>query len=491
MPRLIRTLALGTALSGLALAPALAQTAGAADSGTAQALADDNAPRDVDADPGSAPQPEMEAGAGNESQAARCVDMLAGIEGRFNERRDAAQQALTVLAAAAPLVLQMRDGSVVDLRPADVRDAGPTENWFGDPPRRDRVSGGIETLRGLNDAGSEEDCIREARALTLELDQWEGIEPTLVLGDRRAAQQAVEQTESSTVEQLGDERVDAAGDPAVAAPSAEVPAVVEAPATEAPAPAETVTVETTDAAEPPATDEAAPEAAATDDAAAPADGDDVTVETVPLESTEAAETPADAPAADDASTVEATTDAAPSDAAPSDAAVEEAAEEATTTPDAVDTATDDAAAPADTESVTMETTDGAVEVENEDAAVTATADDTGEGDDYGAPAATDQEDVTSEDTVPVETTMETNPDAGEGSADPAPATPLAPEGEGPAGAPEAADEPEAADAGAAAPAALPAPRRMVERPGRIIIQTPDGQEVTPNGEVRFRTVPIE
>ena len=386
------------------------------DAGTAQALADDNAPSDADAD---APSPEPEVADGGEAREGTeaCVDILERIEGDFSRRAEEASAALSTMAAADPLVLRMKDGSAVDLRPADA-EAGPTENWFGDPPRRTEVSSAIDAMRGFSEADSEAECLEAARTITASLNEWDGIEPVA---------------------------------------------------------------------------EAMPETGA-----APADGtsEGTTSADAPAETTseEAALTPAATPATDAATTEQPTLGV-------------EAGTEPVLTPD-------------------------------EEAEVSATADDTGEGDDYGAPAATEEQDVTSAETRPVETSAETDPAMGTrveatGAARPGESlqpteaaalgddptddrtqegpgaeTPLAPlttsDESNDAGA--SRDAGASSDAGAVGVTTVPvgdaaetaaapadAPRtRTVERPGRIIIQDGDGREVDPaRTGVQFRTVPIE
>lgn len=400
--RLFASTALAAALlSASAFTPAWAQSDGATvvvvpatdggpletDAGTAQALADDDAPTDADAD---APAPEVATGASAQREGTRaCVDILADLEGNFTARQREAQDALLTMAAADPLVLRMADGSAVDLRPSDA-EAGPTENWFGDPPRRNEVSAAIDSMRAFRDAGSEEECLAAANAITASLNEWEGIEPV-------GAQ-------------------DASG------------------------------------------------AMTTGDAATGA-GDTQVV----------------------------------------------SADPATRTGDAAEAVTDGT-------SVTAADGDTVLLSEDEAAEVTATADDTGEGDDYGAPAATEQAEVTGENTEGVQTAVETDPlmgttgDAGEAASEtaalsgdlddrtqegPGAETPLAP----------LTTSDEQNDAGVVGQATIPVgsetldgdvaqaaatPTRMVERPGRIVIEDAEGREVDPaRVGVQFRTVPIE
>ena len=402
--RTTHALALGTALAVLASAPATAQ----------QAFEFNRAPIDE------------RVGAGE-----TCVDILKGFDEEFAAREGEAQTAMATLAAAAPLVLKMRDGSIVDLRGETDVDPGPTENWFGDPPRQVSFRESVDAMRGFAEADNEAECIAAARALSASLREWEGLEPlpAPTAGDAM--------TEGSPTENA-------------------------------------------------ATGDAATEDTTTGDAPA---GDAVA-----------------APAGEDAP----------------------AEREARLTPE-----TDRGGAGAGTDAGDTPLTDA------EAAAVSATADDTGEGDDYGAPAATKQADVTGEDTEAVESLAETNPDMGEGGEDqgevaaletPADdaatdagteagaATPLQPmttsdETAEDAAAEDAAvkdaaveDEPveetatvvgsETADGAVAtepAPVRVtePASVRMTERPGRIIIETPDGQAVDPNRGLQFRKVPIE
>ena len=262
------------------------------DAGTAQALADDDAPTDADADAaagenevaaetveGAAPGDGAAAGLAEQE----CSAILAMVEERYSMRRSEATAALEGIADEAPLVLRMKGGDIVDLRPQDV-EAGPTENWFGDPPRRQQVDDAITSLRGFNESGDQGACAEAGQAITALIDRWDGGEmgedatasATPVAADPVAPEPVVPATDGTG---SGDDE----GAPAADAPAGEGDAMqVEDAPTEQGALA--MPVEGTDA---------------QPQAEAPAAEESVTFEDVPLESmTESADGVPDAEGSD-------------------------------------------------------------------------------------------------------------------------------------------------------------------------------------------------
>ena len=151
---------------------------GSSDAGTAQALADDNAPDTAQEDEANTAEAQGEgeaeldteenadAAGGGETGEIDCEQELAGLEDQFGQFREEAQAALKEMAAEAPLILLMADGSVVDMRAEDDITTGPVENWFGDPPVRKAVRSGLDSARSAFDSGDREACLealREAR----------------------------------------------------------------------------------------------------------------------------------------------------------------------------------------------------------------------------------------------------------------------------------------------------------------------------------------
>ena len=138
--------------------------AGSSDAGTAQELADDSAPDDEDADEANTAEAatdgetEEPAVASAETQES-CQEALEELEGQFGTFKSEADTALAELANVHPLVLAMADGSIVDMRAEDDIKTGPVENWFGDPPVRDTVRGGLDNARSAFDGGDETTCL--------------------------------------------------------------------------------------------------------------------------------------------------------------------------------------------------------------------------------------------------------------------------------------------------------------------------------------------
>ena len=395
--------ALAVLLASLALsvpfaAPAIAQS----DAGTAQEMADDDAPKDPDADAaaGDAPDTAMTEG--------QCAALLASLEEVYATREGEANAALAEIADSEPLVLTMREGAPVDLRGADVN-AGPVENWFGDPPRRKQVGDAITAIRSFNEGGDEAACVEAANAINALIGEWDGTMAEAVEAVETAAEEVAEETEAPS-----DTSADATADTS---------------------------------------------------ADATADGTG---------------------AGDDEGATPATEEASADDAPAGDAAAE------------TDTAAGDDASPLS---------------DAEEAEVSAAADDTGEGDDMGAAKATEQNDVTSDETVAVETTADDPPASDVPATDgdqTAPAMPMQDMETGEEATNEAATDNavpvsedtlttavESGSADADATGSESAEPRMTERQGTIIIQTPDGKVVNPDdpkvtrSKVKIETVPAE
>ena len=100
-----------------------------------------------------------------------CQDLVERLEAAYNQREGEYGTALKDAAPADPLILNMKDGSTVDLRGEDVS-AGPTENWFGDPPRRKQVGDALTAMRSFNDASDESACRKAAAGLSALLREW-------------------------------------------------------------------------------------------------------------------------------------------------------------------------------------------------------------------------------------------------------------------------------------------------------------------------------
>ena len=178
---------------------------GGGDAGTAQALADDTAEGDVDAD--EANQQEADAATaedgavqpGEPASNLSCQDELAALENEFGTLREQTQAALAELADVAPLVLRMSDGSVVDMRAEDDIKTGPVENWFGDPPVRDTVRGGLDSARGAFDSGDETACLDSIASVRAAIEEWQ---PASAATDAAVEAEATEDvTEAAASEQ--------------------------------------------------------------------------------------------------------------------------------------------------------------------------------------------------------------------------------------------------------------------------------------------------
>ena len=146
------------------------------DAGTAQALADDGATDDADADEANAADATETETAETETAAvdpAQCEDQLAALEGEFGTYQSEAEKLLAELAVEAPLILQMADGSVVDMRAEDDIKTGPVENWFGDPPVRSTVRAGLEGARGAFDSGDAQACLDSLADVRAAIEAWE------------------------------------------------------------------------------------------------------------------------------------------------------------------------------------------------------------------------------------------------------------------------------------------------------------------------------
>ena len=110
-------------------------------------------------------------GPAHAQNAEACQDLVERLEAAYTQREGEYGTALKEAAPADPLILNMKDGSTVDLRGEDVS-AGPTENWFGDPPRRKQVGDALTAMRSFNDASDETACREAAAGLSTLLREW-------------------------------------------------------------------------------------------------------------------------------------------------------------------------------------------------------------------------------------------------------------------------------------------------------------------------------
>ena len=129
-----------------------------------------------------------------EMDAEQCTALLASLEEGYGARETEYGAALKEAAGSNPLILNMKDGSTVDLRGEDVS-AGPTENWFGDPPRRKQVGDALTAMRSFNDSGDAAGCLEAARGITALLREWGEEVPEIIEASVEEAQEDAAITE--------------------------------------------------------------------------------------------------------------------------------------------------------------------------------------------------------------------------------------------------------------------------------------------------------
>jgi|GEM_PF-3171845 len=100
-----------------------------------------------------------------------CAEQFSAIQAQIEGAR--LQAAYKGREGEHPLVLNMKDGSLVDLTGVIVT-ATPYESWTGDKPVVDKVGGYLTEAKPLIEAGKNEECAALLEKTRAEIDAYSG-----------------------------------------------------------------------------------------------------------------------------------------------------------------------------------------------------------------------------------------------------------------------------------------------------------------------------